>query len=212
MKKLITLLFLVLSINCLAQHRVTIPVVSTFVTGGGGGGGSTFPGTAVNYTTVANSFIESPSGSWHGTAGTGDQSRGITTTTRAAGTQFNYYFNYDGTSNLNSGIGFNTSSTLPTAFDLASYWMFVQSNGEIYVATSNYGESTSSGRTTAVAGDILRLNIDASDVIRAQVYRSGAWTTLFTFSGTATGALYLTGHTTAATGQGILLSSRYATP
>ncbi|MEJ7830725.1 MAG: hypothetical protein WKF91_21125 [Segetibacter sp.] len=36
MKKLIGLLFLATSLSCIAQHQVTIPVVSTFVTGGGG--------------------------------------------------------------------------------------------------------------------------------------------------------------------------------
>jgi len=135
-------------------------------------------------------LTESPAGTYNVTVTTG----GTTTeafaspVSLAASTNGDIRATYNNSANIQFAIILHTSSTLSTpGYNNGAYGVYVDGGGDyVYIES---GSQTGTG-VAAVAGDIFKLERVSTNTMRIQYFRSGAWTTVFTFSGTQTGQLW----------------------
>jgi hypothetical protein len=146
------------------------------------------PGMVVLPFQTLSNLTESPTGTFPVTNNTLDANGKNTTDSLAASTNGQFQVDMDFTVSTNQTvICWDVSNSLATHYyQTARYVTFVSTN---YFYNDNQVGAVDTG-ILAITGDILGLVRTGTNTIAARYYRSGAWTTLFTFTGTQTGQLF----------------------
>lgn len=139
----------------------------------------------LTFTTVADGFVQSPTGTW-GRWGYGVDSKVLT------GDGW-IQSDYTGITNNSAAIGLSLNNTLnqyPWDFTLMAETSVGNGYESCGLAWADYSSSGASPDPTA--GDKYRIK-RTGNVITAEYYRGGVWTVIRTFTATSSAPLYLKG-------------------
>ena len=137
---------------------------------------------ALTFTNKSSGFVESPAGSW------GQPWGGDATATKSLPGDGWIQVDVTSTANKTSCIGLSLTNTLqPLSGIIWDYTLYVF--GGVY-ASNNADYSYGNNAGTATVGDVLRIKRTGT-TITTEYYRSGSWTTLYTFPTTTSATLYL---------------------
>lgn len=181
MKKILFLILLVtLTLPTLSQRLLMSGAKSNYV--------APINYVDLEYPVTGGSFSEVTANRWGSGTGTGLSDSYIPAL--ADGT---YECELALSENRGVDIGLDAANTNTDYFQY-DYGLFVDATGaqEYYYIVN--GTFTNSG-IPATLGDKYRIR-RTSGTVYAEYYRGGVWTTIFTFSGTSTGILYIKAHLT----------------
>lgn len=134
---------------------------------------------------VTTNWTESPAGTW--TPVSGNNGEGIQSSFSIAGDGY-IYATYDGTINTYNTAIFLTATESPASpyYGDVPYGLYINSDENYYRAVN--GAYTDLG-VAAVSGDLFRV-IRTGTTVKAQYFRSGSWTDLYTYTSGESAALY----------------------
>lgn len=170
MNRIITILLCFLCFSVSAQRLLTVGKTNYSTE------------TVIPFPVVGGTFVESPAGRWGSGTGTG-----VSNLTIPASTDGTFQCDFELSENRGIDIGLDATST-NTDYTQYDYGLFVDATGSQQYYYIVNGTFTNSG-VGATLGDKYRLR-RTSGTMYAEYYRSGAWTIIFTFSGTSTAQLW----------------------